>query len=141
MDICSSKSGRLSCKFVSFTSTPNCQANSLSSEIAELEATSLAPGPRSQTRQQMEEIVNCEADIYRIRALLADPRPLAIASHEPTLYVVGSYVGSAGLSNFGKTYVELFGEFCQLVGDMLEDEDIPIFMKETEVEGEMKTGK
>jgi hypothetical protein len=132
MDICSSKSRRLSCKFVSFTSTPNCQANSLSSEIAELEATSLAPGPRSQTRQRMEDIVNCEANIYRIRALLADPRPLAIASHEPTLYVVESY----GLSNFGKTYVELFGEFCQLAGDMLEDEDIPIFMKETEVEDE-----
>lgn len=140
MEICSSKSRRLSCKFVSFTSTLNSQTYSLSSEIAELEATSLAAGPRRHTRQRME-IDNCEADIYRIRALLADPRPLAIASHESTLYVVDPCVGSAGLSKFGKTYVELYGEFCQLVGDMLEDEDIPIFMKETEVGDEIKTGE
>jgi len=126
--------------FVSSTSTHYSQADSLSSEIAELEATSFAPGSRRQTRQRME-IVECEADVCRIRALLSDPRPLAIASHEPTLYVVDPCVGSAGPRNFGKTYVELFGEFCRLVEDMLEDEDIPIFMKEREMEDEIKTGE
>ena len=117
----------------------------LSSEIAELEATALATTPlatgsRRRTRQQTE-IVNLETEIDRIHALLADPRPLAIARHDPTLYVVDPCVDSAGLSNFGKTYAELFGEFCQLVGDTLEDEDIPIFMKETEMEDGIYTGE
>lgn len=87
------------------------------------------------------EIVSLETEIHHIRALLADPRPLAIASHDPTLYVVNPCVDSADLSNFGKTYMELFGEFCQLIGEMLDDEDVPIFIKETEMEDRINTGE
>jgi hypothetical protein len=76
------------------------------------------------------EIDNLETEIHRIRALLADTSPVTIARHKPTLYVVDPRMGSDGLSNFGKTYVELLGDFCQSVGDMLEEEDTPIFIKD-----------